>query len=286
MIGFHIPQRKTFLESIQYYHEHSNGIKHFQIFTKSPMRSYIGKIDERDGNITREYIRENEIQLYTHASYMLNMSNPDKWEMKLNMGKNELDMAENIGALGTVFHVGKHLKLTKEEGENLMYEYIKYMMEYIRERGYRVKYIIETSARCGTELLWSMEDLGRFYRRFTEEEREYIKICIDTCHIFSAGYRIHTRDGCEEYIEKVREHIGWENVVLIHLNDSLSLSGCGCKLDRHANIMKGFIRNGMKRLIEYTIENGISHVLETPDTKDNLIETHLEEIQHIYSWFS
>jgi endonuclease IV len=174
MIGFHIPQRKTFHETIQYYHENSHGIKHFQIFTKSPMRSYIGKINESDGRLTSDYIRENEITLYTHASYMINMSNPEKWEQKLNLGKNELDLAENIGAFGTVFHVGKHLKLSKEEGENLMYEYIKQMVEYIREKEYQVKYIIETSARCGTELLWNMDDFGRFYMRFTVDDRQHI----------------------------------------------------------------------------------------------------------------
>lgn len=284
-IGFHLPLLKTFEETIRYHHIQSGGIRSFQLFTKNPRQTQIKKINEEDAKKCKEYMEKEGIFLVTHASYLLNMSNSENWEKKIENGKNELDLAEKIGAKGTVFHVGKHLKLSVKEGEDKMYEYIQTMIQYLQEKNYQVKYVIETSARCGTELLWKMEDLGAFFHRFTEEEKKHLAICIDTCHIFSAGYRIHNEEGCNEYIQLVGDHIGWENVMVIHLNDSLSLKGCGCKLDRHANIMKGFIQDGMKRLIEFTTDFGIPHVLETPYEENKIFDTHLDEIQMIQKWF-
>ncbi len=285
MIGFHIPViQSSFYESIKYHHEASAGINQFQIFTKNPRQFKLNKLKQEDAIKCKEYIKENNIFLVTHASYLLNMSNPENWENKIANGKNELDNAFQIGAIGVVFHVGKHLKLTKEEGENLMYNYVIEMINYIKEKNLGIKYIIETSAACGTELCSNINELGEFYRRFSNEQKNYIGICIDTCHVFSAGYAINNQKGCENFIELINNQIGWENVVCIHLNDSLSLKGCGCKLDRHANIMKGFIMDGMKTLINFTKNRNIAHILETPHDEDKIFETHFEEIEHINNW--
>ena len=286
MIGFHIPLLKNSYESVRYFHENSGNLRQFQLFVKNPRQMGIKTLKDEESVKCRNYVRDNNISLFTHASYLLNMANPDKWEQKINCGKNEIDLAEQIGSFGVVFHVGKHLKLSVQEGEDLMYQYIHTLIQHILDNQYNTKFILETSAHCGTELCWRIEDLGRIFHRFTDLEKEKFGICIDTCHIFSAGYPIHTDNGCDSFIQLVQENIGWENVSIIHLNDSLSVGGCGCKADRHANIMKGFIGNGMRRLIEHTTNMGIPHVLETPvDGDDNIIGTHLGEIEEIQKWF-
>ena len=286
-IGFHIPLMKSAYESVRYHFERGNGIREFQIFIKNPRQFKITQIKEDDAHLCRDFVKEHNIFLITHASYLLNTANPEKWEMKIANGINEIDLAEKIGAFGVVFHVGKHLKLPVSEGEDLMFQYIQHLIHHIMERGYETKFILETSAHCGTELCWRMEDLGRMFHRFSEEEKRHLRICIDTCHIFSASYRIHTKDGCEEYIHLVEKEIGWENVAVIHLNDSLSIGGCGCKADRHSNIMKGFIMDGMKTLLEHTINHEIPHILETPiPSEEKIFETHAEEIEEINKWFS
>lgn len=286
MIGFHVPiVKSSFYQSIKTCHEGSGGINTFQLFTKNPRQFKITNIKEDDSLKCKEYVKENNIFLVTHASYLLNMSNPDNWDNKIENGKNELENASKIGAVGVVFHVGKHLKLTKEEGENHMYNYIVEMINFMKERDFKIKYIIETSAACGTELCSNIRELGAFYMRFSEEDRrDYLGICIDTCHIFSAGYQINTKKGCEDFIQLIEEEIHWENIICIHLNDSLSLRGCGCKLDRHGNIMMGFIMDGMKTLINYTRSRMIPHILETPSPDGKLFETHLKEIEEIQKW--
>lgn len=285
MIGFHIPVvNSSFYQSIKTHFEGSGGISYFQLFTKNPRQFKLIKVKEDDAQKCKEYIKNNNIFLVTHASYLLNMSNPENWDDKIANGKNELENASQIGAIGVVFHVGKHLKLTKQQGEDYMFNYISQLIQFIKEKDLKIKYIIETSAACGTELCSDIRELGAFYRRFSEEDRQYLGICIDTCHIFSAGYAIHNKKGCEDFINLVEEEINWDNIVCIHLNDSLSLKGCGCKLDRHANIMKGFIMDGMKTLINYTQNRMIPHILETPYDDGKIFETHLNEIEEIHKW--
>jgi deoxyribonuclease-4 len=286
-IGFHIPLMKSAYESVRYHFERGNGIREFQIFIKNPRQFKITQIKDDDARLCRDYIRERGIFLITHASYLLNTANPEKWEMKIANGINEIDLAEKIGAYGVVFHVGKHLKLPVSEGEDLMFQYIQHMIRHIQEKGYETKFILETSAHCGTELCWRIEDLGRMFHRFDEMEKKHLKICIDTCHVFSAGYRIHNEEGCHTFIDLVEREIKWSNVGVIHLNDSLSIGGCGCKADRHANIMKGFIMDGMKTLLEHTINHEIPHILETPiPSEEKIFDTHFEEIEQIHGWFS
>ena len=231
MIGFHIPVvNSSFYQSIKTHFEGSGGISYFQLFTKNPRQFKLIKVKEDDALKCKEYIKNNNIFLVTHASYLLNMSNPENWDDKINNGKNELENAAKIGGVGVVFHVGKHLKLSKQEGENLMFNYISQLIQFIKEKDLKIKYIIETSAACGTELCSDIRELGAFYRRFSEEDRRnYLGICIDTCHIFSSGYAINNQKGCEDFIQLVEEQINWDNVVCIHLNDSLSLKGCGRK---------------------------------------------------------
>ncbi len=285
-IGFHIPLiNSSFLDSVKYHFENGMGVRDFQIFPKNPRQMKVSNINIQDANNVKKYIQDNDISLVTHASYLLNMSNPDNWDTKIQLGENELFIANQIGAIGTVFHVGKHLKLTVQQGEDLMFNYISHMVNFIKSNNLTIKYIIETSAACGTELLYRIEDLGRFYRRFSQEDREYIKICIDTCHIFSAGIPIHTDEGCLQTIQLIENEIGWTNILVIHLNDSLSLKGCGCKLDRHANIMTGFIKDGMKKFVEHTTSLNISHILETPYEDGKIFETHMNEINEIHQWF-
>ena len=283
MIGYHLYNENGFYNTLRKNHIES-GCKHFQIFAKNPRQTRIASIKDDDASKCKKYVEDNDIFLITHASYLLNMSNPDKWDIKINSGINEINLAIKLGAKGTVFHVGKHLKLSITEGENLMYNYFNTLIQYIIDNNLNFKIILETSAACGTELLSNIQNLGNFYNRFNTQQLQHFKICIDTCHVFSAGYTIHTKEGCLNFINEVAVYIGWPNVMVIHLNDSLSLKGCGCKLDRHANINQGFIRDGMRDLLLFTIDISIPHILETPIEENRIVEIHRNEINIINQW--
>ena len=87
MIGFHIPLLKNSYESVRYFHENSGNLRQFQLFVKNPRQMGIKTLKDEESVKCRNYVRDNNISLFTHASYLLNMANPDKWEQKINCGK-------------------------------------------------------------------------------------------------------------------------------------------------------------------------------------------------------
>ena len=127
-------------------------------------------------------------------SYIINSATTDLLDLKVDCCVNELINIEKMGGYGSVFHVGKGLTLWKDEGIDNMYSFISKVIEKIQMIDSKSQYILETSAGQGTELLTQMEEMGIFYHRFTEEQRKNIKICIDTCHVYAAGYGLSSEE--------------------------------------------------------------------------------------------
>jgi deoxyribonuclease-4 len=272
----------------------SSGFHVFQLFTKNPRQFKIEYLQDTLCQKTKIAIQENGFRIFTHASYLLNMANPDKWDEKVENGVCELVNAYKIGAIGTVFHVGKRLKRTVEEGLDFMENYIVEVLTKLYQKypEHNVYYIIETSCGAGSELLHKIEDLGQFYKRFSSEKYVgnpaiygRVKLCIDTAHIFAAGWTLLSQEGAHKTCDLIETHLGWQNVACIHLNDSAKLfHSC---VDRHANIGKGFIGSDLKYFLEKSlIHYKIPHILETPPLDDAPIQTHQDEVDLIKSWFS
>jgi deoxyribonuclease IV len=269
------------------------GTKVFQIFTKNPRAFKIEYVNDEICQKTKATILQNDYKIFSHASYLLNMANPDKWDEKVQNGICELINIHKMGGIGTVFHVGKRLKLSVEVGINYMEQYIVEVLTglYQQYPDHNVYYIIETSCGAGSELLHQVEDLGAFHKRFTSDKYKdnaaiygRVKLCIDTAHIFAAGWKLHSKAGVEETCSLIETHLGWKNVACIHLNDSAKLfHSC---VDRHANIGTGFIGSELKYFLEKTLPLKIPHILETPTMNKSMIDTHKNEIQTIQSWFS
>ena len=106
-----------------------------------------------------------------------------------------------------------------------------------------------------------------------KKKKKRVKLCVDTCHIFSAGYDLNTIESVEEYIENFDKFIGWENVCVIHFNNSMR--ECGCGVDRHDNIKNGKINEiGLIHFAKKMIQFNIPLILETPlniPRKDEII---------------
>jgi deoxyribonuclease-4 len=280
MIGYHVNIiKKSFKKSIEKAHIESN-ISAFQLFVRNPLQLKIVSYNEKEAEDCKKYVMENNFFLVSHATYLLNSATEEKFDEKIASALNDLIYAEKIGAIGSVFHVGKHLKQTKEEGINQMFKFISTVIEKLQEMNSKSIYILETAAACGTELLYDIEELGDFYHRFNEEQKRNLRICIDTCHVFSAGYSLKSESESMQFIELVEHKIGWSNVVLIHLNDSKK--DCGCHVDRHANLCQGCIskddQSGLAYFVKYCYHKGIPLILETPNDIYN------EELEIIKKW--
>ena len=286
MLGYHVPIiKKSFKKSIEEPHKKSN-INAFQLFVRNPRALKIVEYKEKEALECKNYVIENNLFLVSHATYLLNSATKDNFEHKVASAINDLIYAEKIGALGSVFHVGKHLKLNVEEGIDNMFMYISTVIEELQNINSKSIYILETCAKCGTELLSDLKDFGAFYHRFNSKQKENLKICIDTCHVFSAGYSLKSEKDAILFTEIVSEYIGWENVLMIHLNDSKK--DCGCKVDRHENLCLGCIGkdddSGFRYFVNHCFNLKIPLILETPHDDNNMYEIYAQDLEKVNNW--
>jgi deoxyribonuclease-4 len=132
-------------------------------------------------------------------------------------------------------------------------------------KGYRVKTVLETTAGQGTALGYRFEQLQQMIERIEEKER--MAVCVDTCHVFAAGYDISTESGYERTFRDFEQIIGLDRLAVIHVNDSRR--ECGARVDRHAHIGQGRIgTEGFRLLMNDPRLANIPKILETPKGPD------------------
>lgn len=240
-----------------------------QIFLTLPGNSETKKRSEDELNKFNEYLITNNMKVVVHSSYMHNVARKwDEYSWWIKNLETEIQYCYKINAIGLVLHFGKQLDLTIEEAYNNMYTSLLFI--HSKTINYKnIKIFLETSTGQGSELCYRLEDLSYFFKKFSKNENKDIKdrfrICIDTCHIFSAGYNIKTKNDIKRYLEAFEELVGLRYVGLIHLNDCKV--NIGEQKDRHDNIGKGYIGfEGLKCLYKYFKKLNVPIILETPDS--------------------
>ena len=221
-------------------------------------------------NDVKKYLIEHDMYCSVHGSYTINIAKLwSEYDWWIQQCINEIEIASTkLNAIVYVLHIGKQLKISKEECYNNMYTSLLYIHD--ATKNLNIKILLETTSGQGSELCHKIEDLSYFYRKFSKHSnqkiRERFKICLDTCHIFAAGYNINSANNISIYLDNFNELIGLENIALIHLNDSKQ--GLGTNKDRHANIGVGFIgKESLGILTKSFINLNIPIILETPNEK-------------------
>ena len=267
--GAHLSIKNNLLKLIDYIQSiHGNML---QIFISNPVAVKL-KINNNiinDANNIKNKLLINDVKLVIHLPYTLNISKQfdiNSWWIQSII--EHLEVSELIGSIGCVIHVGKSLTLSEYDSLNNMEKTLKYIVSYLKKKNMLTHIILETAAGQGTELISEIDDFINFYNRFTEDEKEYLRLCIDTCHIFVAGYDISKKSYVKEFFNKINTLIGIRYIDLIHLNDSKKI--CGSCVDRHENLGMGYIgKSGLKEFIRYAFLYRIPIILETPE---NFIE--------------
>ena len=277
--GYHIRKDKTFYYSIKKEYEnnmHFGPLKpnSYQIFLKTPQRKALSKINDKDKQKSKKYVLKHNINLFIHGGYLFNIGDTPT-EYSINTAVDDIVNGGEIGAQGAIFHVGKHCnRCTPDECRANMIEFINTVIS--KSLSSPSKFILETGANCGTEVCRKLEDLKFIYDHV--EHKEKFGFCIDTCHIFAAGFDIRTEP--LNYINHFNRLIGTDKVMLIHLNDSKG--ALGSHLDRHQTLTMGKIgKFGLKEFVKYFGERRIPLVLETPDN----IKGREQDRKLILDWF-
>ena len=163
---------------------------------------------------------------------------------------------------GIILHTGTSVGLNEKVAINNLYTCIKYIHSKTKKES-DVKIILETPAGKGTEILSNYDEFLLFMQKFDSDSANRIGMCLDTCHVFSAGYDIRDKKIFYQLLKKCKDKIGIERLLLIHLNDSKK--DMGERKDYHESLGYGFIgRDAFNHIIPTIKKFGIPIILETP----------------------
>lgn len=237
----------------------SIGASTFQFFTRNPRGSKAKEIDPRDVQAYLEYAKEQGIrQIVAHAPYTLNACSADEKVREFARMTFEDDLKRMEYVPGNVynFHPGSHVGQGMEKGIEL----IAQMLNEILRPEQQTTVLLETMAGKGTEVGGRFEELSAIISQV--ELKEKMGVCLDTCHVYDAGYDIvNDLDGVLEEFDRI---IGLDRLYAIHVNDSKN--PLGSHKDRHEKIGEGFL--GLEALYNVVHHPKLAHLpfnLETPN---------------------
>jgi deoxyribonuclease-4 len=211
--------------------------------------------------------RENSLvePVAAHTSYLINLASPrpDVLKKSFRAFLDELERTARLAIPYLVMHPGSHLGTGEGEGIRQIAESLNRIQD--RTPNYKTKILLETTAGQGTNLGYRFEHLAEILGNI--EARERIGVCLDTCHVFAAGYHFGNSTAYTELIDNFDNIIGLHNLKLIHVNDSKRK--LGSKIDRHEHIGLGFIGNkGFSCFLKDPAMKEIPFILETPKGKN------------------
>lgn len=242
------------------------GCRAIQVFTKSRGQWQARPLPDAEAKAFRANLRASGITLaVAHGSYLINLgsSDPTLRRKSLEACREELERAETLGIPYLVIHPGSHLGKGEVAGLRLIAQALDLLLA--ETRGFKVQIVLETTAGQGTNLGSRFEHLAHLFERAKHPER--LGVCLDTCHLFAAGYEIRTKEGYEKTMEAFDWLVGLSRLRVLHLNDSKQ--DLGSRVDRHEHIGKGFLGLSPFRFILNDRRlRSLPMILETPKDGD------------------
>lgn len=233
-----------------------------QLFTKNNNQWRGKALVDDDCQRFQTALRELKISHpIAHDSYLINLAAPDDvlWNKSIDAFVDELERAERLGIPYVVTHPGSYT--TTDEATGLARIVTALDIVHARLPEAKSRCLLETTAGQGTNLGWRFEHLATILQGVQQPER--LGVCVDTCHIFAAGYPIAERHDYEATFAELDRLVGLGRIKAFHLNDSVK--GLGCRVDRHAHIGRGSIGlEAFRHLLNDPRFREVPMYLETP----------------------
>lgn len=238
------------------------GCEAMQIFTKSD-RQWAAKplLAEEIAAFRAEQARSGIGPVVVHDSYLINLAAPadELWEKSIAAFAHELERCDALGIPFLVTHPGAHTGSGEEAG--LEREAVALNRVFEQGVGGDTVVLLETTAGQGSCLGNRFEHLARLFELVPHHER--LGVCVDSCHIFAAGYDIRTADTYAATFAEFDRVVGLDKVRCFHLNDSQK--DLGSRVDRHSHIGQGCIGlEAFRLLVNDARFRGIPMIIETP----------------------
>ncbi len=252
------------------------GAKAFALFTKNQRQWAAKELESKDIDRWFKELEKSGIQtkhILPHDSYLINLGHPEveAREKSLDSFIHEIKRCEILKLDRLNFHPGSHLrKISEEECLNNIADSMNRAIEITKD----VKLVIENTAGQGSNLGYKFEHLAYIIDKIEDKSR--VGVCIDTCHMFTAGYDIRTREAYDKTWNLFDEIIGKKYLMGMHINDSKP--DLGSRVDRHDSLGVGKIGwDAFKFIMNDDRMDDIPLVLETIDE-----EIWAQEIKALY----
>ena len=236
-----------------------------QIFTKNNNQWRAKPLTQDDVDKFKEALARQPVgHPLSHASYLINLASPDSALRKRSIEALvvELQRAGQLGIPWVVFHPGAYVSSSEAEGLRAISNALDQV--HAETTADDAACLLETTAGQGTNLGWQFEQLATVLDQVQDAER--LGVCVDTCHIFAAGYGLQTAEEYHETMESFDRLIGVQRIKAFHLNDSKKPQGS--RVDRHEHIGEGCIGlDGFRHLLRDERFREVPMYLETPKDK-------------------
>ena len=242
------------------------GCDALQVFTKNNNQWRAAPFRDGEVEAFRRRLEETGLgPVVAHDGYLINLAAPNRglWKKSLAAFIVELDRCATLGIPHLVTHPGSHVGAGEAEGMKRVAEALEAALQAVP--GPMV--LLEVTAGQGTSLGWRFEQLAAI--RAAVPSRARIGVCLDTCHLFAAGYDFRTPAAYRALRRALDASLGLGLVRAIHTNDSKR--GLGSRVDRHEHIGRGRIGpGGFRQFVRDRAWRGVPMLLETPKEPDFL----------------
>ena len=213
------------------------GAKAFAFFTKNQRQWHAKPLSEETITAFKKNLHKVGIlpkYVMPHDSYLINLGHPESAALKKSRDAflEELQRCEQLGLTMLNFHPGAHLgKISEQDCLDRVADSINWALDQTTN----ITAVIENTAGQGTNIGYQFEHLARIIKGVEDKSR--VGVCLDTCHTFTAGYDLRTKQACNKTFSEFDQIVGFKWLKGMHLNDSKP--DLGSRVDRHENLGKG-----------------------------------------------
>ncbi|QVL32020.1 deoxyribonuclease IV [Telmatocola sphagniphila] len=241
------------------------GCETFQMFNKNASQ-WKGKVlVDEEVELFKDKLSTTKLKHPTaHDSYLINLASPDQalYQKSIDAFCEEIRRSDRFGLQYLVAHPGAHVESGEEAGLERIVSALDEVCETLGE--FQVMVLLETTAGQGTTLGHRFEHLGYILKNVKSPDK--FGVCLDTCHVFAAGYDISQRSGYKTTFEEFDRTIGLKQLRLFHLNDSKK--PLGSRVDRHEHLGQGCIgKTAFELLVQDPRFAKHPMILETPKSE-------------------
>jgi len=247
-------------------HGKSAGCNTIQIFVKSNNQWRAKPLSDEEVEKYHQLQKETGIYpVVAHDSYLINAASQDKalFAKSRDALKIELERCQTLKIPYLVMHPGSHVGAGESVGLTTIAQALNEIFEELEDQG--TKIALEATAGQGSNLGYKFEHLADIIGRVKQPNR--MAVCMDTCHVFAAGYDIRTALGYKTVMAEFDRIVGLPHLAALHFNDSKK--GLGSRVDRHEHIGKGELgKEAFGFFLNDARLDQVPKILETPKGPD------------------